>query len=260
MLLPLVSPNIYSKLNEAKEYAEECLDQFFSIFNKINPQLCCRQTGKKLGETQVIYAWQSQILNLVNEEKIPIFKRSNLNDIFVNRIVKLSYFIDGVKLITEALNEIGIHFIILEHLPKTYLDGGCFFSQKGNPVIAMTLRYDRLDNFWFTLLHELGHLFKGHLKKNDKKLFVDDTISEHESNKVEDEADEFAQNAFIPSEKWIENKKMVGKSINNLINFAKELEISPAIVAGRYRWETKNHRKYSKYIGQGEVKKRLLTS
>ena len=28
----------------------------------------------------------------------------------------------------------------------------------GAPVAALTLRYDRLDNFWFTLLHELAHI------------------------------------------------------------------------------------------------------
>ena len=32
-------------------------------------------------------------------------------------------------------------------------------TDTGCPVIGLTLRYDRLDNFWFVLLHELGHVF-----------------------------------------------------------------------------------------------------
>ncbi|NJL20730.1 MAG: hypothetical protein HC895_07860 [Leptolyngbyaceae cyanobacterium SM1_3_5] len=44
------------------------------------------------------------------------------------------------------------------HLPQTYLDGAALLLPDGTPVVALTLRYDRIDNFWFVLLHELGHI------------------------------------------------------------------------------------------------------
>jgi hypothetical protein len=57
------------------------------------------------------------------------------------------------------LNKVGIHFIVLQHLPETYLDGACFFAPDGSPVFDLTLRHDRMDNFWFTIVHELAHLY-----------------------------------------------------------------------------------------------------
>jgi hypothetical protein len=52
----------------------------------------------------------------------------------------------------------GIHLICLEHLPRTYLDGAALQLTDRTPVVGLTLRYDRLDNFWFCLLHELAHV------------------------------------------------------------------------------------------------------
>ncbi len=49
----------------------------------------------------------------------------------------------------------------MPHLSKTYLDGAAFYLNS-NPVIALTLRYDRIDSFWFTLMHELAHIVLGH--------------------------------------------------------------------------------------------------
>lgn len=50
-----------------------------------------------------------------------------------------------------------IHLVCLEPLPRTHLDGAALQLADGTPVIGLTLRYDRVDNFWFCLLHELAH-------------------------------------------------------------------------------------------------------
>jgi hypothetical protein len=45
---------------------------------------------------------------------------------------------------------------------KTYLDGAACRTRNGAPVVALTLRYDRADYFWFALLHETdNHRFFG---------------------------------------------------------------------------------------------------
>ena len=59
----------------------------------------------------------------------------------------------------ELLASKGVTLIIERHLPGTYLDGAAMLAENGNPVIGLTLRHDRLDNFWFVLFHELSARF-----------------------------------------------------------------------------------------------------
>src|SRR4030042_1351312 len=56
------------------------------------------------------------------------------------------------------LEKMGIILAVEPHLPRTHLDGAAMLRSDGTPVVALTLRYDRLDNFWFTLSHELAHI------------------------------------------------------------------------------------------------------
>ena len=71
----------------------------------------------------------------------------------------------------EYLAHSGIPLVVEPHLPQTYLDGAAFLLPAGRPVIGLTLRYDRLDNFWFVLFHELAHVVK-HLRKDRLEAIV----------------------------------------------------------------------------------------
>ena len=68
--------------------------------------------------------------------------------------------VEDVTRVPATLARWGVRFVLLRHLPKTYLDGAAFWLAEG-PVVALTLRYDRIDAFWFTLMHELAHLAEG---------------------------------------------------------------------------------------------------
>jgi HTH-type transcriptional regulator/antitoxin HigA len=90
-------------------------------------------------------------------------------------------------------------------LAKIRLDGAALWHPDGFPVIGLTLRYDRLDNFWFTLFHELGHVTQ-HL--NTKSIgFIDTDIDSASEKQVEQEADTFALNQFISPDDWEELKQ-----------------------------------------------------
>ena len=244
----------YKNIHEAKEYGEECLSELFSNLNGRNPEVCFRKSQTALGDENALMAWQAKALEIANKEKLPIFDF----DAFkagIGRIVRLSYFPSGISLVKEALNKIGVHFLILKHLPKTRLDGACFISTDGNPAVAMTLRYDRLDNFWFTLLHELGHIYHGDLN-GDVKCIMDDTETSQSKDRIEIRADKFARDSFIPQRTWNKRKEGLNKKAD-LIEFADELGISPAVVAGRIRKERKDYSKFSDLVGQGKVKELL---
>lgn len=119
-------------------------------------------------------------------------------------------------------------------------------------MIALTLRYDRLDNFWFTLFHELGHVVK-HLGPAPGEGFLDTDIDSVSENEIEREADEFALTSFIADEQWDRLGSL--EYADEIRAAAKSLAINPAIIAGRLRREAGDYRKHRALIGHGAVKK-----
>ena len=61
----------------------------------------------------------------------------------------------------RILMECGIRFILVEKLPNADIDGVCFWLDEHSPVIGMTTRRDKIDNFWFVLRHECEHVLRG---------------------------------------------------------------------------------------------------
>ena len=116
----------------------------------------------------------------------------------------------------------------------------------------MTLRNDRKDNFWFTLLHELAHV-RYHLGMVEDEFF-DDTES-GDNSELEKEANQFALENLIPNSEW--------KAVSRLIRAAeirkeaKRLAIHPSIIAGRLRREAQDYTIHRTLVGQGEIRKKL---
>ena len=145
--------------------------------------------------------------------------------------------------------------VIAPHLSNTYLDGAAMLLDDGTPVIGMTLRYDRLDNFWFCLLHELTHVAR-HLTSGGERLFVDDfDLRAKDDDEHEREADEWAEDALIPKREWDEHPAQDAPYPSNVISLAQRVGVHPAIVAGRIRWRDRNYRILSQFVGNGEVRK-----
>jgi hypothetical protein len=102
------------------------------------------------------------------EKKIARLEISvSLDTDFIKDLTKLSRFPSGPIWVQQALLEVGIAVIIEPHLTGTHLDGAAIRHPNGFPVIALTLRHDRLDNFWLTLIHEQGHV-KLHLSPSSE--------------------------------------------------------------------------------------------
>lgn len=244
------------KARAAKEYGEELLSSLLSVFAGVIPQaIYCRRTDNAINSYALI-AWQARVLQQLRREELPAFAPESLDEAFFNRIVRASYFPAGPQLVPGILNEWGIHFTLLPHLPQTYLDGAAFLSPQGRPVVALTLRHDRLDNFWFTLAHELAHL-KLHLTDSGEAFFddVEQTPSAPDDPR-EVEANAFAQALFIPDAIWQSDglPLLADCDDQKVLALAEQLEISPAIVAGRVRWETGDYTLCTQLIGQGQVR------
>jgi HTH-type transcriptional regulator/antitoxin HigA len=95
---------------------------------------------------------------------------------------------NGINRFIEALADAGVILFVLPHLKKTYLDGAAFFSGN-NPVIVYTGRYKRIDNFWFTVAHEIAHIL---LHLNEAVPFVLDNLKDSDHDQLEKEANALA--------------------------------------------------------------------
>jgi HTH-type transcriptional regulator/antitoxin HigA len=146
---------------------------------------------------------------------------------------------EDVTHVARVLAEGGVRFLIIESLPGTKIDGACFWLDKFSPVIVMTMRYDRIDNFWYVLSHECGHVKNEHgidgsdildinLVGDERVLFADKTDRE----KV---ADRFAAEFLI---KQSEMEDFVDRlrpafSKQRIRGFAIKMGVHPGIVVGQ---------------------------
>ena len=115
------------------------------------------------------------------------------------------------------------------------------------PVVALTLRHDRLDNFWFAFRHELIHVQK-HLKGSH--LFIADNLDDKtRSSREQREADNGEREALIPTGEWERSAVRVRPTVENARALADKLRIHPAIVAGRARFEKNDWRLLTRLLG-----------
>lgn len=157
----------------------------------------------------------------------------------------------------EYLQKHGIGLIVLSHLPKTYLDGAALLLPGGSPVVGLTLRYDRLDHFWFCLLHELAHIAR-HLNPEEQIIVDDFDLRKHGAQSgsgIEKEADELALEVMIPRKYWDQIKSWNTPTTADVVVLSEKLRIHPSIVAGRVRFERGNYKLLSNLVGHGEVRK-----
>jgi len=180
------------------------------------------------------------------------FARETITDEFLRQVVQLSWSNDGPLLAQDFLGRHGIAVIFESHLPRTYLDGAALLSATGTPVVGLTLRHDRLDNFWFTLLHELVHV-REHLD-SPGDTFVDDLDYEESEDLREIDADNMASSALIPSDAWQRFNARGLFDQTAIEAFALEQHIHPAIIAGRIRRLRRNYRILGHLVGQGAVR------
>lgn len=231
-------------LQELREYAAEWVSRLLSSVPGgfgLQPALLRTtahlRSNDKETDAHALWAWQVRVLQKAQEEQLPVtYERGTVDLDWMRQLAQLSWSNQGPQLAVEYLNRHGIHLIVEKHLPKTYLDGAVCINANGNPVIALTLRHDRLDNFWFTLMHELAHVAL-HVDGTET-WFIDDLEAES-ADGVEREADALAQEALVPKEVWSSLAIDDAEDVNEL---ARRLNIYPGIIAGRLRHEHADHR------------------
>ena len=206
-------------------------------------------------------AWCWQVLAKANG-KLPrvSYRRGTVTMDFLRKVARESRSEDGPRQAKDLLAKHGIPLVIVQHLPKTYLDGAALRLGDDRPVIGLTLRYDRIDNFWFCLLHELAHVGR-HMDNGQGNAFVDDLTLRRAEGAREDprerQADDWAEEALIPEAAWEASAVKDHPTPMSVMNLANALRIHPAVVAGRVRSERRNYRLLSQFVGTGEVRRQF---
>lgn len=199
-----------------------------------------------------LYAWLARVIQQarVAKPKLGPFEPDKLSAAFLRELAQLSWSERGPLLAVEFLERHGIAVVIEPHLKGTQLDGAALKDVDGTPIVGLTLRYNRLDNFWFTLLHEVAHVWK-HIGNDE--AFLDDLDVSSEDRR-EAEANRLAREAFIPRVVWRRSEAFLSPSRDTIEKLARELRIHPAIIAGRLRKETNNYTAFSDLVGQQQVR------
>ena len=209
-----------------------------------------------------LQAWCWQVMATARERPpAASYAPGSITPDFLRDVARLSAAEDGPGRARDVLARRGVGFEVVRHLPRTYLDGAAFLLSDGRPVVAMTLRYDRIDNFWFTLLHELAHVALHLDDDGGETAFVDDLslrdVPPPAGNAKEEQADEMAEEALIPSDVWEDSPVRDAPTPMRVLSLAHRLGVHPAVIAGRVRHERGNYRLLSQFVGAGEVRRQF---
>jgi HTH-type transcriptional regulator/antitoxin HigA len=138
------------------------------------------------------------------------------------------------------------------------LDGAAMVTSANAPVVGLTLRYDRADNFWFTLLHELSHIYlhyeilvEGHTSFVDDMEMVSDDVREQE-------ADKLAQESLVPSSILEQVVWSPDSSLDDIATVSARALVPVTVVAGRWQRDHQNYKKFSRLIDRSSVRSLLL--
>jgi HTH-type transcriptional regulator / antitoxin HigA len=201
-------------------------------------------------------AWLYRVRQLADAMEVKSFSEMAFADVF-GQLKTMLRDIDAVRRIPAVLANAGVRFLIVETLPSTRIDGVCLWLNPNSPVIALSLRYDRIDAFWHTLLHECAHVrYKDGLTEDivDFDLVGDEADFSVAKPEAELKADEFASSFSIPK---LELDGFIARvrplfSKTRIQAFAAKVNVHPGLVVGQLQ-----HRKMIPYSHSREMLARI---
>jgi HTH-type transcriptional regulator / antitoxin HigA len=203
------------------------------------------------GPTPAQRAWLRRARILAKAVHAELFTSSSI-DAAIEKLRPLMGHAEEARHVPRVLAECGIRFLVIEQLAQTRIDGVCLWLDEQRPVIAVSMRYDRLDYFWFTVLHELGHVNKRDglttVLAPDVDLVGEKASKTDLKPEVEQMADLFATEHMIQQSE-IENFIMRVKPMFSKVKiqgFALRQGIHPAIVIGQLQHRGAIHWSHSR--------------
>jgi HTH-type transcriptional regulator/antitoxin HigA len=209
-------------------------------------------------------AWLYRVRQIANEMVVTKYSEKGLREA-INRFSTLTIDPEEIRHVPRILAECGVRFTLVETLPGAKIDGVTLWLDKQSPVIGMTTRFDRIDNFWFVLRHECEHV----LRKHGQKIGIIDIELEGarastnlELPKEEQEANAAAQDFCVPTDEM--ESFFIRKAPyfyeRDVVGFARRVQRHPGIVVGQIQRRTEQWnflRRYQvkirEYIASGAI-------
>jgi len=168
-------------------------------------------------------------------ERMPAsdFRPSDIDEC-ISELKQLMGYPESTREIPKLLAQYGIRFVVVEQLAASKIDGVCFWLNDNSPVISVSLRIGRVDNFWFTLMHEISHLKHRDYREHpriDVDMFSDVVLTESLEARANSEA---AENIVAKSDidSFIARVSPL-YSAKKIRGFANRIDVWPGLVVGR---------------------------
>lgn len=211
-----------------------------------------KRTKVSVDATPFQIAWLYRVKQIAKEMLVAKFSPQSC-EIAISKLKPLLASPEEARKAPKILAEAGIRFLIVESLPGAKIDGVCFWLNENSPVIALTMRFDRIDNFWFVLRHELEHVKRGHGKNH---IMLDADMDEGNSTASVDEeertANEAASEFCVPQEKL---KQFIARKLpffrdHDILAFAKIAGVHPGLIAGQIRRKLNEYHRFGNYLAK----------
>ena len=238
------------------------MDRFFEVANDDGVEMVRFAAKRTHYDTTPPHqlAWVYRVRQLARQMKVSPFSVENLESI-LPKLRALTIDPEAVASVPDLLANCGIRFVVVEALPSAKIDGVCTWLDDNSPVIGMSTLYDRIDNFWFVLRHEIEHVLQGHGKMSIGMIdnLSGETLSDHDGEAHEEVvANNAAAEFCVPSAKMTSfyARKHPYFSERDVVGFAALLAVHPALVVGQLQKRMKRYDYLRKY--QVPVRRYLL--
>ena len=162
--------------------------------------------------------------------RIPRFSRKKFES-GLSEVRDLCKSSQSVKFIPDALRKLGVAFLVVEHLPRTKIDGATFWLSRTRPVVVLSLRYGRIDYFVFTLMHELMHVRHGDAQSFDNDILNDG--KEAALPEIEIRANKEAGELLVPPKELAHFLASGRINKSEIVAFASTIGAHPGVVLGQ---------------------------
>lgn len=234
---------------------EKALCDFFGVSSveqiDILPH-AAKKTNVTEDATPAQLAWLYQVRRIAREMLVARYSSDALESA-VTKLRTLLASPEAARKVPRILQDAGVRFVIVESLPAAKIDGVCFWLNDHSPVIGLSIRHDRIDNFWFVLRHEIEHVLQGH----GRAAAMLDTNLEGERagtgpNIPEEEriANEAAAAFSVPQRQLEKFIKLKGPFFaeRDIRGFAATYKIHPGLVAGQLQHKTGRYELFRNHL------------
>jgi HTH-type transcriptional regulator / antitoxin HigA len=183
-------------------------------------------------------AWACRVQEVATQVRAKAFSAQRVEE-QIRILPRLSISNEETRKLQDILADLGIRFVIVEHLPNSRIDGAALWLDDHSPVVAVSLRYDRVDWFWFTLMHELAHIVRGDAKLHawmfDDALVGKDAEPTKSKSEREAKADKMAGEWLIPQRTLEDFARRTRPYFSRtaILHFSAEVSVHPGIIVGR---------------------------